>query len=1170
MFPLVMWIAFGFAEKSSQVGAMTNKTSCTRKEKMIKAIHGMGLGLFVCIMTCGVCAAQVDASTGTIRGTVYDPSGAVIPSATVTAKNIATGVTRTTVTGADGRYQLPQLNPATYELQASAPGFRGEKASQVVLTVGQIVVLDGHLTIGSSDSVVVVDGNVTPLIDTDQTQQANTLNEDQVQNLPNASRVFTTDVFILPGVGSTAGAQAQNQGFYFGTTGISIGAGNGRGNLITVNSGEDDYGTGAIRYFPPLDSVQETQVNRNGYQAEFGFASGAAINTITKSGTDQFHGDAFGYFDDHITNAENYLSKLETEDPATGVVPPNPYSQQVFAGGSIGGPILHKRVFFFASYEYQRFDTAVTYPLLSSALLQPFGGTLNDTSCFSSSPSNPDTAPSQGCFFHLLSMAGAADPADAALATAFLNSPKASPQNPSNGNPFFPLSSKSLTTLATEDNGTHDEPVRNQNLTTRFDYQVNNSNTVTASLSLQHGNSNLDGEVPDGVNNPVRDYEGLVDYVHIFNPNLFNKVLVQVALNRFDETTIDSNGPEINIQGLIAPFGTLGHNFANTYLASEHRFEGSDDLSLSKGHHNAKFGLSYRPAEYIVNNPNYAQGEFDFYGGFPIVNSATAQALPLATGFGGFSALVPYLAAAVGFCPNATPCVPASVDLSSAQTYVDGVPYSFEGSSGSGKFRGYAHYAGIYAQDAWKIKPNLTLTYGGRVDWDAEPSPLKVYKFFSPRVGLAWSPYADQKTVVRIGGGAFVAPTNFLESLYTNLYGPLTGPNANLTTTMVNESEPNGTYEAYTPILSLFQASGGLASPTPAQETAAGLAPGTFGRLVNTLDPNFTNQKVYQASVSVAQQLASNLSVELSYLFYRGNHLPAPILLGYTPTPGQTVINPVIGPLYSETAAFQAILPGGQDIDYSSRGSSLYNGATVSITRRLANHFQFQANYTWSRSIDDTVDFNQAFASFRPNGLSLQQERGLSDFNVTNVLVISGVYNTTNTPAKHSFLGEALAKISVGPVFYASSGSPFDIDLSSPATNDTPIGNLMARAYHAQRNSGLGPGSDSFNLRFSKGIPLGSDNGLLLFTVDTSNLFNAADFTSVYNFFPSSVAGNTATGTVAPSGPFGPNNETINFAQGPFNFHGGRPANINQVNTPLFYNGEGLARQIQLGLKLTF
>ena len=1157
---------------------------------MRKAIVRMAAVLLFSLVACGLGQAQADESTGTIRGTVFDPSGAVIPGAVVTATNPATGVVRSTVTGADGKYLIPQLNPATYQLQATAPGFERERANEVVLTVGEIITLDGHLLTGSNSEIVEVNGNVTPLIDVEQTQQANTLNENAIQYLPNATRNLLNEVFTLPGVGSTAGAQAQNQGFYFGSTQVSVGSSNGRGNLVTINSGEDDYGTGSVRFYEPLDAIQEAQVNRNGYQAEFGFASGAAINYITKSGANQLHGDAFGTFDDRYTNSENYLQNLNNVG--------NPYAQDFYGGGSAGGRIVRDKLFFFGSYEFQKSDNAATFNLLNQATVQPFNGTLNDTSCLSATPANPNTSPTQGCFFNYLARQ-TADPVDAAIARAYIANTQASPETPGSANPFYPLSDPNLSALLTRDNGTFDTPFRNNKAVLRLDYQPSNKNTYTFTFSLAHGSNYIGSTAPDGAQNPTRDYESLIDWVHIFNPHLFNKFLFQYAYNSYNEFSPNGNGPEINIQGLNGPFGTLGHNFAGTYYATENRYEFGDSLSLIKGSHDAKFGFSYRPANYYVNNPNYTQGEFDFYPGFSIGGSPLEKGVLhgslvapnaiVGAGDGPFQTLtyptgpttigtyqpIGLAAAAAGFCPvGTTYCIPASTAYSAPQTFALQVPYSFESATGNAKWSGTAHYAGVYAQDLWKIKPGLTLSYGGRVDFDGEPSPLGVYKFFSPRVGLAYAPFADQRTVVRIGGGAFVAPTNFLEPLYTNLYGPLTGPNNYLTTTSLNISQPNGSYGEYGNVIGLYQSSVAAGNvpntgPTVAQQTAAGLAPGAFGRTVQTLDPRYTNQKTYQASASVAQQIGRDYSVELSYIFYRGNHLPSTELTGYTAT--STIPDQITGPLYVQSAAQAAAIPLGAAFLYSSNGNSVYHGGTVSVNKRYSQHIQGSANYTWSRAIDDATDFNIAFASYRPNGTSLNQEKGVSDFNRTNVFVATAVYNTTGTRFRSALLTEAVSNITLGPVFTLSSGAPFDILLSSPFSNGTPagLGNLQARPYHAQRNAGQGPGFSSVDLKFTKGFALTRDNTKRLsVSLDSTNLFNARDFSSVYNFFPASVV--PAPGAAIVPQRFGPNNQLINLGTGPFNFRGGAPTSVSQASSPLYFNTESPARRIQVGARFEF
>src|SRR5579864_6929272 len=252
--------------------------------------------LFVLLLAALPGIGQVSYSTATLRGTVLDEQGGGVPNATVTVTNAAQGLTKTAKTGADGTYQILSLNPGTYKVEVEAGGFQKEVAESVVLSVGQLAVYDAHMKVGAVSMVVEVTGNAAPLIDTEQTQQANNINQQQVENLPNINRTFTNAVYTLPGVSNSDAPRAQTAGFTgFFTTGISIGGSNGRNNLSTIDGGENEYGTGQYRVPTfPLDDIQEYQVNRSAFAAEFGFTDGAAINIVSKSGTNNIHGDAFG------------------------------------------------------------------------------------------------------------------------------------------------------------------------------------------------------------------------------------------------------------------------------------------------------------------------------------------------------------------------------------------------------------------------------------------------------------------------------------------------------------------------------------------------------------------------------------------------------------------------------------------------------------------------------------------------------------------------------------------------------------------------------------------------------------------------------------------------------------------------------------------------------------
>src|SRR5216684_1087400 len=324
---------------------------------MRTSIVGTALVLLLVLLAALPGYAQVDYATATLKGTVLDPQGGAVPGATVTVTSLSTGISRIVKTGAEGTFQFSALHPGTYKVQAEAPGFEKTIASNLQLSVGQVVVNDVQLKVGAVTDVVEIEA-APPLISTEQTQQANTINENQVQDLPNLTRNITQAVYTLPGVTNADAPRSQQPGFTgFFTTGFSIGGSNGRNNLSTIDGGENEYGTGQYRITNlPLDAIREYQVNRNGSNAEFGFTSGSAINIVTKSGTNQVHGDLYGFFRNQAMEATNFFNGL----PRTATDPTKfakASSQDVFAGAAIGGPLVQNKLFYYGSYEFQQLNT---------------------------------------------------------------------------------------------------------------------------------------------------------------------------------------------------------------------------------------------------------------------------------------------------------------------------------------------------------------------------------------------------------------------------------------------------------------------------------------------------------------------------------------------------------------------------------------------------------------------------------------------------------------------------------------------------------------------------------------------------------------------------------------------------------------------------------------------
>src|SRR4030095_5546902 len=234
----------------------------------------------------------------------------------------------------------------------------------VRLTVGQSLVFNVQLSASSITAQVAITGDL-PLIEIERTQQANTISTQQVENLPNVGRTFQNYVYTLPGVASSTAPRAQfaSRVTGFGTSGLSIGGSNGRNNLIMVDGGENEAGSGAPRYDVSTEAIQEFQVNRNSFSAEFGFTAGTSLNIVTKSGTNKFHGSAFIYYRSDATSARNAFDTLNP-----GQSTPD---RQYFPGFTFGGPIVKNKLFFFTNYERTNTDNARFRTYTNDPLTRP-------------------------------------------------------------------------------------------------------------------------------------------------------------------------------------------------------------------------------------------------------------------------------------------------------------------------------------------------------------------------------------------------------------------------------------------------------------------------------------------------------------------------------------------------------------------------------------------------------------------------------------------------------------------------------------------------------------------------------------------------------------------------------------------------------------------------------
>src|SRR6266566_6088772 len=310
-------------------------------------------GLFVFILGLllagPVTFAQGVGSSGGIRGTLTDPAGGVIPKATIVAEDAEKGIRRTSVTDENGQYEFAGLPPATYRLTAKISGFQTEILKDMVVTVGQTVILDFRMKISAGTEVIEVTTE-PPAVETELTHQADTINEQYIKELPINRRDYLTYTLLAPGVTDST-RLASDTDFRVKQTpqsGLSFYGSNGRGNSVTVDGGEFNDDSGGVRLNLSQDAVQEFQVNRSNYTAELGGANGASINIVSKTGTNQTHGSLYGFFRFTGLDARNPFSFSQALQPGQAFNPA--------AADLVGQPVKD-------SLNRQQFGATVGFPV---------------------------------------------------------------------------------------------------------------------------------------------------------------------------------------------------------------------------------------------------------------------------------------------------------------------------------------------------------------------------------------------------------------------------------------------------------------------------------------------------------------------------------------------------------------------------------------------------------------------------------------------------------------------------------------------------------------------------------------------------------------------------------------------------------------------------------------
>src|SRR2546421_4926822 len=331
------------------------------------AYRFMLLCAFALTLGAGAAIAQADSTTANLSGFVRDPAGAVVPGATVTARNAEKNVVRAATSNDEGFYQLVRLPPGTYEVSVEATNFKKAVVPSVTVTVGQRADLDVALEVGQITDVVTVTGAQTELVETSKTNVSNTIDQTRINNLPINQRDYIN--FTL-----TTSTVTRDNGRPIGpapTSGLNFGGQRGRSNLVQVDGADNtDNSVNAARSTVSQEAVQEFQVVTNSFAPEFGRTAGGVVNVVTKSGTNDVRGDIFGFIRHKSIQSRNPFAPVIDNDPSKK--PPFTRAQY---GATLGGAFDRDRTFFFLAFEQRRrqesgfFTSDVIGPLTSSVTI---------------------------------------------------------------------------------------------------------------------------------------------------------------------------------------------------------------------------------------------------------------------------------------------------------------------------------------------------------------------------------------------------------------------------------------------------------------------------------------------------------------------------------------------------------------------------------------------------------------------------------------------------------------------------------------------------------------------------------------------------------------------------------------------------------------------------------